>query len=86
MLTPRQRYGALTKRPDHSEKNPAPAAVATDGQMAPARAGPGKSPFYDVQMGWKLSFRTSETVSPKLVNLPAIDDRMVEPVGIEPTT
>jgi hypothetical protein len=39
---------ALTKRPDHSEKNPAPAAVAANGQLAPAHAGPGKSPFYDV--------------------------------------
>ena len=62
MLTPRQRspvaqvqdgYRALTKRPDHSEKNPAQVAVATHGQMAPARAGPGKSPFYDFLDDWK---------------------------------
>ncbi len=86
MLTPRQRHGALTKRPDHSEKNPAPVAVATDGQLAPAHAGPGKSPFYDFQIDWKLSFQTSETLSPKLVILPAIGGRLVEPVGIEPTT
>jgi hypothetical protein len=95
MLTPRQRlpdrtrqagYGALTKRPDHSEKNPAPVAVATDGQMAPAHAGPGKSPFHDFQIDWKLSFLTSETLSPKLDYLPTIDRRMVEPAGIEPAT
>ena len=52
MLTPRQRFGALTKRPDHSEKNPAPTRLR-DGLSATACAVPGKSPFYDVILIWK---------------------------------
>jgi hypothetical protein len=39
---------ALTKRPDHSEKNPAPARLRPMALWLPLQAGPGKSPFHDL--------------------------------------
>jgi hypothetical protein len=65
-------YGALTKRPDHSEKNPAPVAVATDGQLAPACAGPGKSPFHDFQIDLEAKASGIGDIISETFYLPAI--------------
>jgi hypothetical protein len=47
------RNGALTKRPDHSEMNPAPARLHR-WPIGSRLTGPGKSPFYDVKIDRKL--------------------------------
>ena len=68
--SPKACQRALTKRPDHSEKNPAPARLGGRWPFGSRSRGPGKSPIHDFKIGRKLSFRISETTSPKLVFFP----------------
>ena len=54
--SPKTDRRALTKRPDHSEKNPAPVRLQPMALGHPAFAGPGKSPFHDFSEDRKLGF------------------------------
>ena len=76
-------FRALTKRPDHSEKNPASARLRPTAKRLPL-ARHQANPFFTMLTSMEGTLPRSETLSPKLLLFP--QKIVVEPVGIEPTT
>ena len=65
--SPKTDRRALTKRPDHSEKNPAPARLRPMAIWLPLTRVQANPLFTIFQIDWKHKLPQSETASPKLV-------------------